>query len=74
MASDPAVIRLALNENMSLREVILQLRKEIEMLTMKHWFGIHHFAGPDRHSDFFFWKVRCAAGPDSRYMHENALR
>ncbi|XP_042260975.1 uncharacterized protein LOC121892169 [Thunnus maccoyii] len=52
-APDPAVVDLALDENTSLREEILQLRKQIERLTTKQRFGIHRFAGSDRDIKFF---------------------
>lgn len=44
---DPAVPALFLDENMSLREEILQRRKQTKKLTLKQQFGIHRFAGSD---------------------------
>lgn len=47
---DPAGVDLALDENLSLREEILQLGQEVERLTIKQRFGIQRFAGS--HRDF----------------------
>ncbi|XP_038571128.1 uncharacterized protein LOC119900345 isoform X1 [Micropterus salmoides] len=52
-APDPAVVDLALDENMSLREEILQLRKQIEEQTLNQRFGLHRFAGSDKDIRFF---------------------
>ena len=52
-APNPTVIDLALEENTTLREEILQLRMQIEKLTMKQRFGIHYFAGSDSDIRFF---------------------
>ena len=38
---DPAVVDLALDENMSLREENLKLREQAEKLTMNQRFGIN---------------------------------
>ncbi|XP_050928033.1 uncharacterized protein LOC108900981 [Lates calcarifer] len=47
-APDPAVVDLALQENATLKEVVLKLRKRVEKLAVKQRFGIHRFAGSDR--------------------------
>uniref|UniRef100_A0A8C4RE08 THAP domain-containing protein 1 n=1 Tax=Erpetoichthys calabaricus TaxID=27687 RepID=A0A8C4RE08_ERPCA len=47
-APDPAFDDLPLDENVSLREEVLQLKKQIEALTTKKRFGIHRFAGSDK--------------------------
>lgn len=67
-ALGPALVNLALDKNMSLREEILQLRKQIEKLNMKQQFGIHCFAGSETFGFVFFFvffnKVRCPTGSD----------
>ncbi|KAI4872544.1 hypothetical protein NFI96_005969 [Prochilodus magdalenae] len=52
-APDPAAVDLVLEENTLLREEILQLKQQIEKLTLEHRFGIHRFAGSD--SDIRFY-------------------
>ncbi|KAI4881187.1 hypothetical protein NFI96_027253 [Prochilodus magdalenae] len=52
-APDPAAVDLVLEENRLLREEILQLKQQIEKLTLEHRFGIHRFAGSD--SDIRFY-------------------
>ncbi|XP_042618956.1 uncharacterized protein LOC109078173 [Cyprinus carpio] len=52
-ASDPAVVDLALDDNMSLRDEILKLREHVEKLTMNQRFGIHRFAATDKDIRFF---------------------
>ncbi|XP_023813354.1 uncharacterized protein LOC111947752 isoform X1 [Oryzias latipes] len=52
-ASDPAVVDLALDDNMSLRDEILKLREHVEKLTMNQRFGIHRFAASDKDIRFF---------------------
>ncbi|XP_028676528.1 zinc finger protein 879-like [Erpetoichthys calabaricus] len=52
-APDPAFDDLPLDENVSLREEVLQLKKQIEALTTKKRFGIHRFAGSDKDICFF---------------------
>ncbi|KAI4874699.1 hypothetical protein NFI96_001266 [Prochilodus magdalenae] len=55
-ATDPAAVDLVLEENTLLREEILQLKQQIEKVTLEHRFGIHRFAGSDRDIRFY---TRC---------------
>ncbi|XP_023813355.1 uncharacterized protein LOC111947752 isoform X2 [Oryzias latipes] len=59
-ASDPAVVDLALDDNMSLRDEILKLREHVEKLTMNQRFGIHRFAASDKDIRFFTRLVSCS--------------
>ncbi|KAF7641239.1 hypothetical protein LDENG_00288040 [Lucifuga dentata] len=52
-APDPAVVDCVLCENEALRKEILQLRQQVEELTMRQRCGIHRFAGSDRDIRFF---------------------
>ena len=49
---DPAVVDLALEENKSLREEVNRLREEMSLMSLRQWFGIHHFAHSDRGTRF----------------------
>ncbi|KAI4880131.1 hypothetical protein NFI96_020378, partial [Prochilodus magdalenae] len=61
-APDPAAVDLVLKENTLLREEILQLKQQIEKLTLEHQFGIHHFAGSDRDIRFYTRRRPTAIG------------
>ncbi|KAF7641615.1 hypothetical protein LDENG_00276250 [Lucifuga dentata] len=52
-ALDPAVVDGVLCENEAFRKEILQLRQQVEELTMRQRCGIHRFAGSDRDIRFF---------------------
>ncbi|KAI4885065.1 hypothetical protein NFI96_000864, partial [Prochilodus magdalenae] len=52
-APDPAAVDLVLEENTLLREEVLQLKQQIEKLTLEHRFGIHRFAGLDSDVRFY---------------------
>ena len=52
-APDPAVVDLALDDNMSLRDEILKLREHAEKMTINQRFGIHRFAASDKDIRFF---------------------
>ena len=52
-APDPVVVDLVLEENASLREEIRQLRGQVESLTLRRRFSIHHFAASDKDIRFF---------------------
>ncbi|KAK9973148.1 hypothetical protein ABG768_023892 [Culter alburnus] len=52
-APDPAVVDLAFDDNMSLREEILKLKEQVEKLTMNQRFGIHRFVASDKDIRFF---------------------
>ncbi|KAI4904789.1 hypothetical protein NFI96_016108 [Prochilodus magdalenae] len=79
-APDPAAVDLVLEENTLLGEEILQLKQQIEKLTLEHQFGIHRFAGSD--SDIRFYtkieqvdfsdELSTTAGLDSSMDEEEA--
>uniref|UniRef100_A0A8C4RUT2 THAP-type domain-containing protein n=1 Tax=Erpetoichthys calabaricus TaxID=27687 RepID=A0A8C4RUT2_ERPCA len=62
-----AVVDLVLDENMSLRDEIIQLRKQTETFTMKLRFCIYHFCWlKQRHS--LFYKVSSSADSYNKLM------
>uniref|UniRef100_A0A3B3HWH9 THAP-type domain-containing protein n=1 Tax=Oryzias latipes TaxID=8090 RepID=A0A3B3HWH9_ORYLA len=71
-ASDPAVVDLALDDNMSLRDEILKLREHVEKLTMNQRFGIHRFAKHNANC-FSFEQTRFLQPIDEMFMFLNYL-
>ncbi|KAI4897655.1 hypothetical protein NFI96_006200, partial [Prochilodus magdalenae] len=53
-APDPAAVDLVLEENTLPREEILQLKQQIEKLTLEHRFCIRSFAGSDSDIQFIY--------------------
>uniref|UniRef100_A0A3P9LCV3 THAP-type domain-containing protein n=1 Tax=Oryzias latipes TaxID=8090 RepID=A0A3P9LCV3_ORYLA len=68
-ASDPAVVDLALDDNMSLRDEILKLREHVEKLTMNQRFGIHRFAASDKDIRIVHFKIKIL----SSYTHPQVV-
>jgi len=58
---DPACVDLVLSENESLRDKIVQLRQQLEQLSLKQCFGLQRFAGSDRDIRFY---TRCVSSSD----------
>uniref|UniRef100_A0A3P9LCI0 THAP domain-containing protein 1 n=1 Tax=Oryzias latipes TaxID=8090 RepID=A0A3P9LCI0_ORYLA len=67
--ADPAVVDLALDDNMSLRDEILKLREHVEKLTMNQRFGIHRFAASDKDIRIVHFKIKIL----SSYTHPQVV-